>query len=144
MNTDKERLFMTYRIDKIEGIGPVYRAKLEAVGIGTTDALLAQCGERDARRMIAAASGLREAQLLKWVNIADLMRLNGVGKEFSQLLDAAGVDTVRQLRMREPETLCAKLGEINTMKRLARRTPALQDVHQWVSEAKEMEPRVFH
>jgi hypothetical protein len=72
------------------------------------------------------------------------MRLNGVGKEFSQLLDAAGVDTVRQLRMREPETLCAKLGEINTMKRLARRTPALQDVHQWVSEAKEMEPRVFH
>jgi hypothetical protein len=62
MNTDKERRFMTYRIDKNEGIAPGYRAKLAAVGIGTTDALLEQCGERDARRRIAAPSGLRQAQ----------------------------------------------------------------------------------
>jgi predicted flap endonuclease-1-like 5' DNA nuclease len=132
------------RIDKIEGIGPVYRAKLEAVGISTTAALLAQCGERDGRKMIASASGLREAQLLKWVNIADLMRLDGVGKEFSQLLEAAGVDTVRELKTRVPETLCAKLAEVNLMKRLARRTPALHDVNGWVSEAKDMDARVFH
>ena len=135
---------MTIRIDTIEGIGPVYRAKLEAVGIGTVAALLAQCGERSARKMIASATGLREAQLLKWVNIADLMRLEGVGKEFSHLLEAAGVDTVRELKTREPENLCAKLAEINSLKRLARRTPRIEDVHAWVSEAKDMEARVFH
>jgi predicted flap endonuclease-1-like 5' DNA nuclease len=135
---------MATRIDKIEGIGPVYRAKLESVGIGTVEALLAQCGERDARRMIANSTGLRESQLLKWVNCADLMRVDGVGKEYSQLLEAAGVDTVRELRMRQPEMLYAKLGEINVMKRLARRTPALSEVSGWVSAASEMQPRVFH
>ncbi|MEZ5959823.1 MAG: DUF4332 domain-containing protein [Hyphomonadaceae bacterium] len=135
---------MATRIDKIEGIGPVYRAKLEAAGIGTVEALLAQCGERDARRMIARTTGLRESQLLKWVNSADLMRVDGVGKEYSQLLEAAGVDTVRELRMRQPETLCAKLGEVNVMKRLARRSPALSEVSAWVTAANDMHPRVFH
>ncbi len=135
---------MATRIDKIEGIGPVYRSKLEAAGIGTTEALLEKCGSRDGRRHVAALSGLREAQLLKWVNSADLMRLNGVGKEYSQLLEAAGVDTVRELRTRRPETLHAKLAEINGVKHLARRPPGLHDVTMWVEAAGTMEPRVFH
>jgi predicted flap endonuclease-1-like 5' DNA nuclease len=135
---------MAVRIDRIEGIGPVYRAKLEAHGIGTTEALLAQCGERDARRMIASATGLPESRLLKWVNIADLMRVEGVGKEYSQLLEAAGVDTVRELKVRTPEVLCSRLGEVNLMKRFARRSPALGDVREWVSSAQEMDQRVFH
>ncbi len=135
---------MTVRIDRIEGIGPVYRAKLEAVGISFVDALLAQCGERDGRRMIASATGLPESKLLKWVNIADLMRVEGVGKEYSQLLEAAGVDTVRELKVRTPEVLCSKLGEVNLMKRYARRAPALGDVQGWVSAAQEMDQRVFH
>jgi predicted flap endonuclease-1-like 5' DNA nuclease len=132
------------RIDTIEGIGPVYRAKLEATGITTTDALLAQCGERSSRKLIAANTGLRESQLLKWVKIADLMRLDGVGKEYSQLLEAAGVETVHELRARTPEVLHARLAEVNTNKRLARRPPDLHSVHQWVSAANELDSRVFH
>ena len=135
---------MTTRVDTIEGIGPVYRGKLEAAGIPTTEALLEQCGAPEGRRRVAEMTGLRPAQLLRWVNIADLMRLNGVGKEFSQLLEAAGVDTVRELKMRQPETLCAKLTEVNEAKRLARRSPALHDVARWVAAAASMEPRVFH
>ncbi len=135
---------MMTRIDKIEGIGPVYRKKLELAGISSVEALLAQCGERDARRMIAKLTGLPESRLLKWVHIADLMRVEGVGKEYSQLLDAAGVGTVRELKNRQPEMLCAKLGEVNVMKRLTRKTPVLQDVHGWIAAAQDMEPRVFH
>ncbi len=132
------------RVDKIEGIGPVYRAKLEAVGIGTTEALLEQCGARQGRQRIAAATELREAQLLKWVNIADLMRVNGVGKEYSQLLEAAGVDTVRELKMRNPDSLCAKLSEVNEQKKLARRAPTLPEVSAWIAAAGTMEPGVTH
>lgn len=135
---------MTTAVNKIDGIGPVYRGKLETAGIATTEALLEQCGTRDGRRRVAFATGLRESQLLKWVNAADLMRLNGVGKEYSQLLEAAGVDTVRELKMRNPDMLHAKLTEVNTVKHLARRSPALHDVAGWITAASTMEPRVFH
>jgi hypothetical protein len=94
--------------------------------------------------MIAQSTGLRDAQLLKWVNIADLMRLDGVGKEYSQLLEAAGVDIVRELKMRSPDVLHAKLAEVNLNKRLARRAPDLQNVHPWISAANDRAPRVFH
>lgn len=135
---------MTTTVDKIDGIGPVYRSKLEAAGIATTDSLLEQCGSREGRRRVASLTGLREAQLLKWVNCADLMRLRGIGKEYSQLLEAAGVDTVRELKMRNPDMLHAKLTEVNANKHLARRSPALHDVTSWVTAASAMEPRVFH
>jgi predicted RecB family nuclease len=134
---------MTTRIDKIEGLGSVSRKKLESVGIGTTDALLEKCGPGPARRMVAAQTGLREEQLLKWVNAADLMRLAGVDREYSQLLEAAGVDTVKELKRRSPQTLCEKLQALNETMSLARRTPALHDVSSWIHAAQGMEQRVF-
>lgn len=135
---------MTHRIDKIEGIGPVYRRKLEAVGVHTTDDLLMRCGAAAGRTQVAREAGLREAQLLKWVNKADLMRLNGVGGEYSHLLEAAGVDTVRELKGRVPEKLHERMTTLNETKKLSRRTPALGDVSNWIMAAQHMEPRVFH
>jgi predicted flap endonuclease-1-like 5' DNA nuclease len=134
----------TNRVDTIEGIGPVYRGKLAAIGINTTDDLLERCGSAFGRQTIAASTGLRANQLLKWVNMADLMRLSGVGGEYSHLLEAAGVDTVKELKARVPEHLHEKLASVNEMKKLARRTPALHDVSRWVAAAQMMEARVFH
>lgn len=135
---------MKNRVDKIEGIGRVYRGKLEAAGIPTTDALLEQCGTPWGRKSVAERAGIREALLLKWANVADLMRLKGVGEEFSQLLEAAGVDTVKALKTRSAGNLHDKLAELNAAKKLARRTPGLNDVHAWIAAAQSVEPRVFH
>lgn len=135
---------MITHVQEIDGIGLVYRSKLEVAGITTTDSLLEQCGTREGRRRVASLTGLREAQLLKWVNCADLMRLRGVGKEYSQLLEAAGVDTVRELKHRNPDMLHAKLNEVNAIKHLSRRDPALHDVTAWITAASAMESRVTH
>lgn len=133
---------MSARIDTIEGIGPVYRSKLETVGIGTVEALLNRCGSILGRKEIAALTGLREAQISKWVRIADMMRLRGVGKEFSELLEASGVNSVASLGMRDPERLCNRMSEVNEARRLARRSPALHEVTAWVGAAKAMEQHV--
>lgn len=134
---------MTKRVDTIEGIGPVYRGKLEAVGIATVDDLIDRCGLPSRRQEVAAITGLRQQQLLKWVQIADLMRLQGVGKEYSQLLEAAGVHTLSALRSRDVEKLHTRIAEVNEFKKLARRTPGLHDVSAWVAAAQSLEQRVY-
>lgn len=82
--------------------------------------------------------------LLRWVNMADLFRVKGVGEEFSDLLEAAGVDTVKELRKRVPEKLHAKMVEVNAAKGLAGRNPHLSEVRKWVEGAKALEPKVTH
>jgi predicted flap endonuclease-1-like 5' DNA nuclease len=135
---------MDYRIDKIEGIGPRYAGKLQAAGIRKTSQLLAQCASAKGRKAVAAQTGLDEGQLLKWVNLADLMRIAGVGEEFSELLEAAGVDTVKELRNRRPEALTAKMAEVNQTRRLTRQVPGLKQVSKWVAQAKGLSPLVTH
>ena len=131
------------RIDTIKSIGQPHSTKLEAAGITTTDALLEHCGSAAGRKTIATKTGIGEDMLLKWVNNADLMRLNGVEAEFSPLLEAAGVETVIELKGRLPDKLHAKLTEVNAAKKLAPRTPALQDVQAWIASAQTAQPRVF-
>ena len=111
---------MTYTIESIEGIGPSYARKLGSVGITNTRHLLAQCCDRKGRRRTSKASGVSEALLLKWANLADLMRIRGVGSQYSELLEAAGVDTVKELRGRNPENLHAALAVANGAKKLTR------------------------
>ena len=94
---------MSYRIDEIEGIGKTYAGKLAAAEIRRTDDLLEKCGSAAGRREVARTTGLSEAQLLEWTNMADLMRISGVGEEYSELLEAAGVDTVKELKQRRPD-----------------------------------------
>ncbi|MGD9818317.1 MAG: DUF4332 domain-containing protein [Desulfomonilaceae bacterium] len=135
---------MKYKIEEIEGIGPAYSAKLGAVGIKTTDDFLDKCASPAGRKAMAEKTGLKESQILKWTNMADLMRIKGVGEEFSELLEAAGVDTVKELKRRNPENLAAKMKEVNEEKKLTRAVPSLNEVTRWVEQAKSMDPKLTY
>jgi len=135
---------MKYKIQEIEGIGPVYGAKLEAIGIKTTNDLLEQCSSPKGRKAIAEKTGIKEAQILKWANMSDLMRISGVAEEYSELLEAAGVDTVKELKHRNPENLAAKMKEVNEEKKLTRAVPSAKEVTRWVEQAKALEPKITY
>ena len=135
---------MSYKIQEIEGIGPAYAKKLAIEDIDTTDALLKLCCDRKGRKAVAEKTGLTESQLLKWANMADLMRISGVGEEYSELLEAAGVDTVKELKNRNPENLAAKMTEVNKEKKLTRQVPSEKTVSGWIEQAKSLEALITH
>lgn len=121
---------------QIEGIGPVNAEKLKGAGLATTDALLEAGQKPKGRADLAAATGISEKSILRWVNMADLFRIKGVGEEYSDLLEAAGVDTVAELAQRKAENLRAKMVEVNEQDKLVRRVPTLNEVTGWVEQAK--------
>jgi len=123
-------------IATIEGIGPVYAEKLTAAGVKTVEALLDAAKDPKGRQTLAEATGLDASRILKWANMADLMRIKGVGEEYSELLEAAGVDTVKELKHRNADNLHAKMEEINEAKKLVRQTPSLKAVGEWIEQAK--------
>ncbi|MGB4596164.1 MAG: DUF4332 domain-containing protein [Anaerolineaceae bacterium] len=129
------------RIDDIEGIGPAYAEKLIAVGISTVDALLKAGATAKGRVELAEKSGISGSLILEWTNHADLYRIKGVGQEYSDLLEEAGVDTVVELSKRVPANLHKKILEMNETKNLVRRPPSEKMVASWVAQAKEL-PRI--
>lgn len=131
-------------IEKIEGVGPVYAQKLADVGIKTTADLLDFGKTRKGREELVEKLRISEKLVLKWVNMADLMRVKGIGEEYSELLERAGVDTVRELRNRRPDNLHAALIAANETHKLVRRPPHLSEVENWVQSAKELEPLVTY
>lgn len=130
---------MSYKIDVIEGIGDVYAEKLTAVGIKTTEELLAKCATPKGRKDLGEETGISDKLILKWTNHADLMRINGIGGQFAELLEASGVDTVKELKHRVPANLKAKLDEVNAVKNLVNRVPNLPEVEKMIEQAKELE-----
>ncbi|KTB48912.1 DUF4332 domain-containing protein [Dehalogenimonas alkenigignens] len=128
-------------IAKIEGIGAKYTEKLNMAGVKTVEVLLEKGASRKGRKDLAERTGISEASILEWVNRADLFRVKGIGEEFSDLLEAAGVDTVKELAQRKPDNLMLKLVEVNEQKKLVRRMPYPAAVADWVKQAKEL-PRV--
>lgn len=128
----------------IEGIGKTYASKLEELGLKTTTALLKRAANLRGRRELAVLLEVSEKRLLKWVNRADLMRVKGVGTQFSDLLEETGVDTVKELRNRVPENLYAKMLEVNALRNLARRDPTLEEVRGWVALARTLAVVVTH
>jgi predicted flap endonuclease-1-like 5' DNA nuclease len=132
------------KVIDIEGIGTVYAGKLNEVGIDTTDDLLRMAGPASGRRTLAAESGIDERQLLEWVNRADLMRVKGVGEEYSDLLEAAGVDSPTELANRNAANLHATMAELNAAKKLVRREPSLGEVERWIADAKTLDKVVTH
>ncbi|HOV67961.1 MAG TPA: DUF4332 domain-containing protein, partial [Methanoregulaceae archaeon] len=112
------------KVIEIEGIGPAYAGKLAEAGITTVEGLLERGATPKGRKAIAAATGISEGTILRWVNIADLFRVRGIGRQYSQLLEAAGVDTVVELSKRVPANLTRNMNDVNTEKRLVRKTPA--------------------
>jgi predicted flap endonuclease-1-like 5' DNA nuclease len=125
----------------IEGVGPAYAAKLQKAGVRSTESLLARGGTPAGRKDIAAKSGVSDALILEWVNHVDLFRVKGVGSEYADLLEAAGVDTVVELAQRNPEQLHAKLLTANAAKKLVRRPPGFSQVRSWIQQAKKL-PRM--
>lgn len=132
------------KIMDIEGIGPVFAEKLGKSGVKTTEGLLEMGGSAKGRKDLAAKTGIAEEKLLEWVNRADLFRIKGVGSEYSDLLEAAGVDSVPELANRKPENLVEKLTAVNAEKKLVRKLPALSLVAGWVEQAKALPKVVTH
>lgn len=130
---------MAYKVEQIEGIGEVYAEKLNAVGVKTTEDILAKCATPKGRQALADETGISGKLILKWTNHADLMRINGVAGQFAELLEASGVDTVKELKHRVPANLQAKMEEVNAEKNLVNRVPNLPEVEKMVAQAKELE-----
>lgn len=135
---------MSYPIETVEGIAKTTGAKLRKAGIATTAAMLSHCANKKGRKEKAKETGLSEKNILKWTNMCDLMRVKGIGEEYSELLEVAGVDTVKELKMRKPENLHAAMKEVNDKKKLVRQVPGLKQVQSWVAEAKKLKPMVTH
>ena len=130
------------KIIDIEGIGSAYAAKLKEADISTTNALLKAAAAPKGRKALAESTGINDKLILKWLNRADLARVSGIGEEYADLLEAAGVDTVPELAQRNATNLHAKLVEVNEAKSLVRRVPSESQVQGWVAQAKEL-PRVI-
>jgi predicted flap endonuclease-1-like 5' DNA nuclease len=128
-------------LEFVEGIGPAYAEKLRAIGVLTVLDLLRRGATRKGRAELADLSGITGKLILRWVNHADLYRIKGVGSEFADLLEAAGVDTVVELAQRNPANLLPRMLEVNEVKRLVRRTPVQSQVDDWVAQAKKL-PRM--
>ena len=131
---------MTYKIIQIEGIGAVYAEKLNAAGIITTEDLLAKGATPKGRKELAEATGIADGFILKRTNHADLMRIKGVGGQFAELLEAAGVDTVKELKHRVAANLQQKMVEVNDAKNLCNRVPAVSEVERMIEQAKNLAP----
>lgn len=131
---------MAYKIEEVEGIGGIYAQKLESVGVKTTEDLLKRAATKKGRETLAEETGISEKLILKWANHADLFRIKGVAGQFAELLEAAGVDTVKELRHRVAENLQSKLVEINDVKNLCNRVPSVTEVQKMIDQAKELPP----
>ena len=133
---------MAYKIAEIEGIGDSYAAKLQEAGIYTTEELLKECATPGGRRKVAEQTGISPKLILKWANHADLFRIKGVAGQFAELLEASGVDTVKEFRHRVAANLHQKMVEVNEAKNLCNRVPSVSELEKMIEQAKEMEPAI--
>jgi predicted flap endonuclease-1-like 5' DNA nuclease len=131
------------KLSVIEGIGEAYELKLNAVGIKSLEKYLEACASKKGRDDLAEKTGISDKLILKWANRADLDRISGVGSEYADLLEVAGVDTVPELANRKPENLLKKMLEVNEEKKLVRKVLTLKQVEDWVDQAKKL-PRVLN
>jgi predicted flap endonuclease-1-like 5' DNA nuclease len=130
------------KIVDVEGIGSKYADKLIKAGASSTDALLKVGATPKGRKNLAEKTGISEALILKWVNHVDLYRIKGVGSEYSELLEAAGVDTIPELAQRKASNLIQKIVAVNMEKKLVRKLPVESQVANWIEQAKKL-PRVI-
>ncbi len=135
---------MAYKIAEIEGIGDVYAAKLQDAGIKTTEDLLNKCATPTGRKKLAEETGISAKLILKWTNHADLFRIKGVAGQFAELLEAGGVDTVKEFRHRVAANLYPKLVEVNEEKNLCNRVPSVAEIEKMIEQAKELEPIITY
>lgn len=135
---------MSYKLEDVEGIGPAYAAKLKEAGIDDADEFLKLCCSAKGREEAAEKTGISEKLILSWANMLDLMRISGVGGQYAEILHAAGVDTIKELRTRNAANLAAKMKEVNDARNLANACPSEKVVQDWIDAAKDMEPTITH
>lgn len=135
---------MAYKIEQIEGIGESYARKLESIGISTTEQLLTACAKKSGREKVSKQTGISEKLILKWTNHADLFRIKGIAGQFAELLEAAGVDTVKEFRHRVAANLYPRLVEVNGQKHLCGRVPSETELAGMIEQAKELPPIVTY
>lgn len=131
------------KLSTIEGIGPAYEEKLKGAGVGSVEKLLDAGSTPKGRKDLAAATGIDDKRILRFVNHADLMRIKGVGGEYAELLEAAGVDTVAELARRNAANLHKAMAEANDAKSLVRQLASADTVAGWVEQAKGLD-RAIH
>ncbi|QSX08405.1 DUF4332 domain-containing protein [Alkalibacter rhizosphaerae] len=127
------------KLTMIEGIGETLEGKLKEQGISSVEKLLEGCKTKSKRTKLAEATGISEKLILKFANHADLFRIKGIGGEYAELLEAAGVDTVPELARRKGENLLQKMLEVNEVKKLVRRPPTQVQVEEWIQQAAGLE-----
>jgi predicted flap endonuclease-1-like 5' DNA nuclease len=132
------------KVEDIEGIGPAFAAKLQEAGVNTSDALLQAAGPKAGRDALAAKTGISGKLLLEWANACDLMRIKGIGSQFSDLLEAAGVDSSAELAQRNAANLAATFAELNAARATTRRAPTEEMVADWIDQAKKLDKVVTH
>ena len=141
---DLKIITMPYNVMDIEGIGPTYAEKLNVQGVKTTTDLLIHCGTKRGREKMAAATHIPESLILTWVNHADLFRIKGVAGQFSELLEAAGVDSVKEFSHRKAENLHVKLVETNDKFGLSGKVPSVEHLQEMIEFAKTLDAKVSH
>ena len=135
---------MSYKISQIEGVGEAYARKLEDAGISTVEQLLDKKKKKKGRFRLAEETGISEKLILKWTNHADLFRIKGIAGQFAELLEAAGVDSVKEFRHRVAANLQPKLIEINDAKNICNRVPSVAELEKMIAQAKELPPVITY
>ena len=135
---------MAKSIERIEGIGPRYGALFRSAGVRTVEDLLSAGADRRLRLSLSEKTSISEKTILRFVNMADLFRINGVASQYAELLECAGVDTVKELRNRNPENLTDAMARVNAQKNVVRRTPSVTVVNSWITQAKDLAPKVSY
>ncbi len=132
------------KLAEIEGIGPVYEGKLAKAGVATVEALLDVGCTPAGRKKLAEATGISGKRILRWVNHADLYRIKGVARQYAELLEKAGVDTVVELSGRKAENLVQKMIQVNKQYNLVNNVPELGQVAAWIAEANTLPRKVTY
>jgi Domain of unknown function (DUF4332) len=135
---------MSYPIAELEKIAPGVAATLKSVGIRTTGRLLEAAKDPKGRKTLSAKTGINEKCILRWANMADRMRIKGVGEDYAELLEAAGVDTVKELKYRNPSKLAKALADANTKRKLVRLLPSEQTVVRWIEHARKLTLKITY
>lgn len=135
---------MSYPVMDIAGIGPLMALKLKQLGIRTTGRLLEAARTAKARKELAARIGVDEQTVLRWANLADRMRIKGVGEPYAELLQAVGVDTVKELKYRNVNNLAKAMADANRKRKLVRLLPSEKRIERWIAQAKELPPKITY
>lgn len=135
---------MSYPIADLERLTPGVAAKLKSIGIRTTGRLLEKAKDLKGRKAIAEATGIDEKCILRWANMADRMRIKGVGEDYAELLEAAGVDTVKELKYRNPANLAKAMAEANVERKLVQLPPSEKAVVRWIEHARRLQLKITY